>query len=158
MMHPRKCRGGRGTPSGGRRGASCSSSSGGAATSGAAGWQAQRSTRSWRSNSESMRRASRIRAERRSWRSWPYLTSGRLGGTRRLSRALTHMWLRDTLFLPVVWVVRYYGVEIAWWVKDTGNDLTVTELRHIGLQVLVISIATMAFFLWNYLSGVYGPT
>ena len=68
------------------------------------------------------------------------------------------MWLRDTLFLPVVWVVRYYGVEIAWWVKDTGNDLTVTELRHIGLQVLVISIATMAFFLWNYLSGVYGPT
>jgi hypothetical protein len=23
------------------------------------------------------------------------------------------------LFAPVVWAVRYFGIEIAWWVKDT---------------------------------------
>jgi hypothetical protein len=166
-----------------------------------------------------------------------------------------YIWLRDTLFAPVAWAVRYFGVEIEWWVKDaimayvlvaaaharayevlkaykydvdpdddplsryermlwatervraaalwprtTGQLLRecalaiedriyfarhthspeedrtlynridaleaakssitdgIKELGHIGLQVIVISVATMAFFLWNYLSGLYGPT
>lgn len=151
-----------------------------------------------------------------------------------------YIWLRDTLFVPVVWAVRYFGIEIAWWVKDTvmayallaaaharayqvmsrmnvvahwampsrwgillwpkisgrliqqwarlradrkyfarspailygrhpdrliplhmaeGYLAEATErLGHIGLQLVLMSVATMAFFLWNYLSGVFGPT
>jgi hypothetical protein len=162
------------------------------------------------------------------------------------AKVLSHyVWLRDTLFVPAVWVVHYFGIEIAWWIKDlimayalvgaaharayqvmnaieivdgeqvggtsftqslsalllwpqisrrlfrelvraledrkyfkdfakrTGSrhpelyfplqqaDWTVAEaidhLRHIGLQLAAISVATTAFFLWNYLSGVFGP-
>jgi hypothetical protein len=29
-----------------------------------------------------------------------------------------YVWLRDTLFAPVVWALRYLGIEIEWWVKD----------------------------------------
>jgi hypothetical protein len=149
-----------------------------------------------------------------------------------------YIWLRDTLFAPVAWAMRYWGIEMAWWVKDTimayvlvgaaharAYQLTIQkgwswyeppegyfagillwprttgrilrkwvraiddrkyfakhsygahpdrlrplmnadsdfmdanwQLRHIGLQVVLISVATMAFFFWNYLSGLYGPT
>jgi hypothetical protein len=31
------------------------------------------------------------------------------------------------------------------------------QLCYIGLQVVIISLATIAFFLWNHLSGVFGP-
>jgi hypothetical protein len=153
-----------------------------------------------------------------------------------------YVWLRDSLLAPVVWAVRYFGIEIAWWVKDAimayalvgaaharayqlmlasmvraEPDESPTDLRRalpsryrllvwpqitgelfrnwmlaradrkyfvrfpatiayvaqhkadgrladsaqqlgqIALQVAVIAIATMAFFLWNYLSGLYGP-
>jgi hypothetical protein len=146
-----------------------------------------------------------------------------------------YVGLRDTLFAPLVWAVSYWGIVIAWWVKDiivaytlvgaaharasqaitrkgwswweppsyfsglllwprtTGRllrewvrayedrkyfktrtygehpdqfrplkeaDSKFTEateqLGDIGMQIIVISLATMAFFLWNYLSGVYG--
>jgi hypothetical protein len=145
-------------------------------------------------------------------------------------------WLRDTLLVPVVWAVRYFGIEIAWWVKDMimayalfaaaharayqllirkrlvdpdwslylnillwpkltwrvlrdlveargdreyfnrygfekyytqrfsveNADYAIAfasrELRYIGLQLVLISVATMAFFTWNYLSGLYGAT
>lgn len=32
-----------------------------------------------------------------------------------------------------------------------------SQLRHIAMQLLIISAATTAFFVWNYLSGLYGP-
>jgi hypothetical protein len=163
-----------------------------------------------------------------------------------------YTWLRNTLFVPVAWVVRYYfRIEIAWWVKDMimayalltaahsraktfvtprwydwssihsrwailvwpiitwrlvrrwasyrgyreylaryfpsdpaqppplpGGERASGERRlwlevfeaerdladashhlgQIGLQLVLISIATMAFFAWNYLTGLYGPT
>jgi hypothetical protein len=38
------------------------------------------------------------------------------------------------------------------------RDWCRAHLSHIALQVVVISVATMAFFLWNYLSGLFGPS
>ena len=29
-----------------------------------------------------------------------------------------YTWLRDMLFEPVVWVLRYYGLTMPWWLKD----------------------------------------
>jgi hypothetical protein len=37
-------------------------------------------------------------------------------------------------------------------------DQAAARLSHIGLQLVLISLATMAFFAWNYLLGLYGPT
>jgi hypothetical protein len=155
-----------------------------------------------------------------------------------------YIWLRDTLFEPLVWAVLYFGIQITWWVKDTimtyallaaaharafevmsplvrdegdfpstlyermqdavaiavtailwprtswrlllewaeakwdqeyytrqGADPywhdvmgvvgtasdAASELRRIGFEVVIVSVATTAFFFWNYLSGLYGP-
>jgi hypothetical protein len=29
-----------------------------------------------------------------------------------------YIWLRETMFAPVAWVARHFGIEIASWIKD----------------------------------------
>jgi hypothetical protein len=43
-----------------------------------------------------------------------------------------------------------------WWAESSLAKAS-DELGHIGLQIVVISLATTMFFLWNYLSGLFGP-
>jgi hypothetical protein len=117
-----------------------------------------------------------------------------------------YVWLRDMLFEPIVWVLRYFGLTIPAWLKDVlmgyglvaaahwriaprellGYKLITSAfwpliqivimvilrmwphpedreaayfVRQLVLRnLLVASLCAVAFFLWNYLQSVFGPT
>ncbi len=41
-----------------------------------------------------------------------------------------YAWLRDMLFEPVVWVLRYLGLTIPWWLKDLLAAYTLVAVAH----------------------------
>jgi hypothetical protein len=41
-----------------------------------------------------------------------------------------YAWLRDTLLVPLVWAARYFGIEIAWWVKDMMMAYALLAAAH----------------------------
>jgi hypothetical protein len=52
-----------------------------------------------------------------------------------------YAWLRDTLFEPVAWMLRYFGLIIPWWLKDLIMAYSLIAGAHWRTDTQILALA-----------------